>query len=99
MADGAEFTKTCTHVSVGIKMTNHCGRHPITKRPLFVQDKETGSEATYLNVQSRGLCCIPVMADAHDSKVLYTDVFTEYYKVVEELQNHGGLEALRMTWC
>ena len=77
-------------MSVGIKITDHRRRHPITKKPLFVQPEDSGSDAaTYLNVQSRELCCILVMVDAHDSKSLYSHVFDEYYKAAEKLPMEG----------
>ena len=50
-ADGAEFMKSWTHESVGIKITDHHGRHHITKKPLFMQPEDSGSDAaTYLIV-------------------------------------------------
>jgi len=85
-ADRAELMKSWTHVSVGVKITDHNRRCPITKKPLFMQLEYTGSDvATYLNVQSRELCCILVVADAYDSKSLYSYVFDEHYKAAEKL--------------
>jgi len=74
-----------THVSCGIKITDVNGIHPVTKLPLTAVDEDT--EETFYNcMQSRELCAIPVMADAKDSKELYSTVFQDFYEHAERLQ-------------
>ena len=79
MANGAKFTTSQTHVVVGVKIMDHHGRHPVTEKPLVSHEEMTIGNGTYVNLQSRELCCILVMVDARDSKSLYKDVFYEYY--------------------
>ena len=83
MSDGAEFTKI-----IGAKITDPHGMHPTTKMPLVSTDPTDGT-ITYVNMQSREMCCILVIADARESKSLYIDVFKEYYGIAEMLQKEG----------
>jgi hypothetical protein len=71
--DGADMIYDQTHVSVGVKITDTCGYHPVTKQPLL-QRTDEGDEK-FVRVQSFELCSIMIIADARDSKDLYEDVF------------------------
>ena len=64
--DGADLFKDQTHVSSGIKISDCHGVHPITKKPLFVQDND--GEEKMVKMQSSGICCILIIADARDKK-------------------------------
>jgi hypothetical protein len=87
-ADGALLLNSRTHVSCGIKITDVDGMHPVTKLPLIAVDEDT--EETFYNcMQSRELCAILVMADAKDSKELYSDVFKDFYEYAERLRIYG----------
>jgi len=89
-ADGAALTKSRTHVSCGVKITDIDGVHPLTRMPLTEINVEDSSDTCCLNmVQSRELCAILVMADAKDSKSLYNDVFREFYEYSEKLRLFG----------
>jgi hypothetical protein len=94
-ADGAALTKSRTHVSCGVKVTDPDGKHPITGLPLMCIDvdedcdDDDGGKTIYNFMQSRELCTILVIADAHDSKELYYDVFKDFFKCVEKLGEHG----------
>lgn len=87
-ADGALLLNSRTHVSCGVKITDVDGIHPVTKMPLTAID-EDNSEALYNCMQSRELCAILVMADAKDSKELYSEVFKDFYDYAERLRIHG----------
>ena len=87
-ADGALLLNSRTHVSCGVKITDVDGIHPVTKMPLAAVDEDT-SELVYNCMQSRELCAILVMADAKDSKELYSDVFKDFYDYAERLRIHG----------
>jgi len=76
--DGADLFKDRTHVSVGIKITDTHGVHPVTKQPLFMVDSDTNEEKI-VKIQSSEMCCILVIADARDKKEMYEEVFKEFY--------------------
>jgi hypothetical protein len=77
--DGADLFKGRTHISTGLKVTDGCGIHPVTKQPLPVQNVDD-DHVEYVKVQSSEVCCIMIIADATDSKELYEGVFKEYYE-------------------
>jgi hypothetical protein len=75
--DGADLFKDRTHVSAGVKICDPNGVHPVTKQPLFIRH-EDGSEQI-IRIQSSEMCCILIIADAHDKKDLYEDIFRGFY--------------------
>jgi hypothetical protein len=87
-ADGALLLNSRTHISCGIKITDVDGIHPVAKLPLTAVDEDT-KETFYNCMQSRELCAILVMADAKDSKELYSDVFKDFYEYAERLWIYG----------
>jgi len=86
--DGADLFRGRTHVSTGIKITDERGVHPVTKQP-FSMVNEDSDETYFLKVQSSEVCCVMIIADAVDSKEIYTDVFKEYYDWGESIRLHG----------
>jgi hypothetical protein len=90
-ADGAALTKSRTHVSCGIKITDPDGRHPITGLPLVenVVDEDEGGKSIYNCIQSKELCTILVIADARDSKELYYEVFRDFFDYALHISSHG----------
>ncbi len=92
-ANGAALTKSRTHVSCGVKITDPDGIHPITGLPLGtsnVSEPNDEDEKTTFNLmQSRELCTILVIADARDSKTLYYDVFRDFFDYAKKIGEHG----------
>jgi hypothetical protein len=62
---------------MGVKIIDGRGIHPTTKQPLLQQDDD-GKER-YVRVQSFKLCVLMMIADAHNKKALYEDVFKKIY--------------------
>jgi hypothetical protein len=48
--DGTDLFKGRTHVSSGIKITDECGVHPISKQPFLVQNRECEMDDMYIKV-------------------------------------------------
>jgi hypothetical protein len=90
--DGADLFRGRTHVSTGIKVTDERGVHPVTKQPFCVVNDEN-DEVHFVKVQSSEVCCIMIIADAVDSKEIYSDVFREYYDWGERLRKDGLAES------
>jgi hypothetical protein len=92
-ADGAALTKSRTHVSCGIKITDPDGIHPVSGLPLVASvlgDGDGEGEQSIFNcMQSRELCTILVIADARDSKDLYYDVFRDFFDYAIQIGEHG----------
>jgi hypothetical protein len=86
--DGADIFRGRTHVSTGIKITDERGVHPVTKQPFSMVNEDL-DETYFLKVQSSEVCCVMIIADAVDSKEIYTDVFKEYYDWGESIRLHG----------
>ncbi len=92
-ADGAALTKSRTHVSCGVKITDPDGIHPVTGLSLGSSnvDEPNGDdneEKTIFNfMQYRDLCAILIIADARDSKDLYYDVFRDFLTMQKKLVN------------
>jgi hypothetical protein len=72
-------------VSTGIKITDERAVHPITKQPIMVVNRDADDDCMFVNMQSKEICCIMIIADAKDSKHLYEEVFKEYYEWGEQL--------------
>ncbi len=86
--DGADLFKGSTHVSIGIKICDECGVHPITRQPFSVQNEDEDCH-NFVKVQSSEVCCMMIIADTVDSKELYEDVFKEYYEWGNSLRENG----------
>jgi hypothetical protein len=76
--DSADLFRGRRHVSTGIKITDERGVHPVTKQPFSVVNDEN-DEIHFVKVQSSEVCCIMIIANAVDSKEIYSDVFRECY--------------------
>jgi hypothetical protein len=87
--DGADLFKDRTHVSAGIKITDCHGVHPVTKKPLFVQDDN--GEEKMVKMQSSEMCCILIIADARNKKEMYEEVFREFYQWGDRIRQFGLL--------
>jgi hypothetical protein len=91
-ADGAALTKSWTHVSCGINITGPEGIHPVSGLPLvasvFGDGDGEGEQSIFNCMQSRELCTILVIADAHDSKDLYYDVFHDFFDYAIQIWVH-----------
>jgi len=85
--DGADMICDWMHVSAGVKITDTCGYHPITKQPLMQQTDD--GEEIFVRVQSFELCSLMIIADACDSKELYYDVFKTFYDWGKEISRVG----------
>jgi hypothetical protein len=95
--DGADLIRDRTHVSAGVKITDPRGFHPVTKQPLLLT---TDEGVKYIKMQSFELCSLMIIADARDTKVLYEDVYKEFYDwgkqiSIEGLPTGNGEPALR----
>jgi len=86
--DGADLFKGRTHVSTGVKITDERGIHPISRRPLGIVNVDDDS-IDFIKIQSQELCCVMIIADAVDSKHLYTDVLKEFYDWGNEIRLNG----------
>jgi hypothetical protein len=83
--DGADLFNGRNHMSTGIKITDERAAHPITKQPIMVVNRDADDDCMFVNMQSKEICCIMIIADAKESKHLYEEVFKEYYEWGEQL--------------
>ena len=85
--DGADLVRDHTHVSAGVKITDICGCHPMTKQPLLQRSNE--GEERYVTVQSFKLCSLIIVAEAKESKALYEDVYKGFYEWGKQISIHS----------
>lgn len=85
---GAQKSKSRTHVSCGVKITDPDGVHPVSGAPLTLVEHDEDC-SIYKFMQSRDLCTIQVIADACDSKELDNEVFRDFFMYAKELEAVG----------
>jgi len=67
LVDGANLFRCRTHVSTGIKITDECSVHPVTKQPFSAVDEDL-DETYFVKVQSAEDSCVMIIADSFDWK-------------------------------
>ena len=83
--DGTKLSWNLSHVTAGIKIVDKRACDPITGAPLFV----ASDGSTNQSVQSREFCFSIKILLASDSKDLYKNEFTEFFKFFEDIGRNG----------